>query len=250
MDFFLKSLGVAFLGYLIGNLINYFADVLPLTRRLSPVVCRHCGHAFSLVNYVLFRPCPSCKTPRPPRAYWVQASCMLLTLALWFFPPPRHLPLEAAWVLLLLFGVILVIDLEHRVILYQVSAVAAFCGIVLGSWLNGFFPSLLGGALGFGIMLVLYYLGEGFRRWVSRRRDEPIDEVALGFGDVTLGGILGLMLGWPRIGISLLFAILLGGLIGGLMLLVMVIFRRYRPFTALPYAPFMLVAAAILLYRL
>jgi len=249
MESFLRGLGVAFLGYLIGISINYLADVLPLTRRLSSVPCRNCGHPLSLGAYVLLQPCPVCKSPRAPRAFWVQTICMLLTLALWLFPPPRRLPLEVAWALLLLFGVILVIDLEHRVILYQVSIVAAFLGLALGSWLNGLFPSLVGGGLGFGIMLVLYYLGEGFRRWVSRRRGEPVDEVALGFGDVTLGGVLGLMLGWPRVGIGLLFAILLGGLVGGLFLLAMTITRRYRPFTALPYAPFMLIAAAILLYR-
>jgi len=35
-------------------------------------------------------------------------------------------------------------------------------------------------------MLALYYFGELFRRAMARARKEPIEEVALGFGDVNL----------------------------------------------------------------
>jgi len=98
-------------------------------------------------------------------------------------------------------------------------------------------------------MLALYYLGELFAKLLARMRGQPVDEVALGFGDVNLAGILGLVMGWPGITACLFIAILIGGLISGIYLVVMVIKRSYRAFTALPYAPFLLLSAVFLLFR-
>jgi len=83
---------------------------------------------------------------------------------------------------------------------------------------------------------------------VSRARKQPIEEIALGFGDVNLCGVLGLMLGWPRIWVNLLFAVLLGGLVSGGYILFMLVRKRYQPFTAIPYAPFLIIAAVVLIY--
>jgi prepilin signal peptidase PulO-like enzyme (type II secretory pathway) len=106
----------------------------------------------------------------------------------------------------------------------------------------------LGGAAGFGIMLGFYLLGELFARWLRSRRGLPPEEVALGFGDVNLAGILGLLLGWPGITAGLILAILLGGAGSLLYILWMVIRRRYQSMAAIPYGPFMVLAAVILLY--
>ena len=98
-------------------------------------------------------------------------------------------------------------------------------------------------------MLVLFFLGEIYLRFLSKKRGEPIDEVALGFGDVNLGGVLGLILGWPGISAGLLFAILMGGLVSGGYLIYTMASKRYRPNTAIPYAPFLILGAMLLLYR-
>ncbi|WP_054521486.1 prepilin peptidase [Thermanaerothrix daxensis] len=246
--FGLTMVAVLFLGYGMGVVVNYLADVLPQTRRLSPALCLRCQHPYPLMRYILLRPCTTCGAERPQRARVVQVVLPLLTLALWIWPPPDRLPLYMAWGLLLYFSAVLVMDWEYRVVLYEVSGAGALLGAIVGIWLNGWQATLLGGGLGFGIMLALYYLGEIFVRWAARRRGLESDEVALGFGDVTLSGVLGLMLGWPRIGIGLLFAILLGGLVSALYLVWLLMRRRYQPFAALPYTPFLLVAAAVLMY--
>lgn len=247
--FVIETFAVLLLGYVLGAVVNYLADVLPRARRLSPAYCHHCQQSYSWKEYLLLRDCSSCGTRRSRRAYIVQIVFSLLTLALWLWPPPDRLPLVVAWGVLFYFGVVFVIDWEYRVVLYQVSAAGAVLGAGIGIWLNGWRSALLGGGLGFGIMLVLYYLGEIFLRWTARRRGLEVgDEVALGFGDVTLSGVLGLMLGWPRIGLGLLFAILLGGLVGGLYLLWLVLRRHYQPFAALPYTPYLLIVAAVLMY--
>ena len=108
--------------------------------------------------------------------------------------------------------------------------------------------TLLGGAAGYGIMLGLYWFGDVFARWLARRRGEELTEVALGYGDVNLAGILGLLLGWPGIVGGLLLAIIIGGVVSMVYLLLMVILRRYHSFMAIPYGPFMVISAVLLLY--
>ena len=74
--------------------------------------------------------------------------------------------------------------------------------------------------------------------------------MALGFGDVNLSGILGLLLGWPAITVGLLFAVLAGGLISLFIILGMLVTKKYKAFTAIPYAPFLILSALFLLYIL
>ena len=113
---------------------------------------------------------------------------------------------------------------------------------------HGITSTLVGGAVGFGIMLVFYFVGEWYVRYMSRKRGMPADEVALGFGDVNLAGILGLLLGWPGISAGLLFTVLAGGLISLLIIVGMLITKKYKAFTAIPYAPFLILSAFYLLY--
>jgi leader peptidase (prepilin peptidase)/N-methyltransferase len=132
--------------------------------------------------------------------------------------------------------------------LHEVSLAGAILAIPFGLWLNGWQDTLIGFVVGLGVMLGLYYFGILFNRWMSKRRGQEMDEVALGFGDVILSAVLGIMLGWPRIIVCLFTAIVLGGLISGLYILVMVLRKRYQAFTAIPYAPFLVIAAVILIY--
>jgi prepilin signal peptidase PulO-like enzyme (type II secretory pathway) len=108
---------------------------------------------------------------------------------------------------------------------------------------------LAGGATGFALMLAMYYSGFLYLR-ISRklRGKEPQETEALGFGDVNLSGIIGLLLGWPGILLGLLLAILLAGFVSLLYLLYMLARRKYHPDIALPYGPFLVISAVILLY--
>ena len=69
---------------------------------------------------------------------------------------------------------------------------------------------------------------------------------ALGFGDVKLLGLLGLVLGWVGWG-ALLAGVLLGLLVGGLVSLVLVAGRRVGWRTAVPFGPPLLVGAVLAL---
>jgi prepilin signal peptidase PulO-like enzyme (type II secretory pathway) len=113
---------------------------------------------------------------------------------------------------------------------------------------HGVINTLIGGAGGFGIMLVFYFFGDLFVRYISRSRGEDIEEIALGFGDVNLAGVIGLLLGWPGVVGGVFVAILLGGVVSGVFLLFQIIRKKYQAYQALPYGPFLVLSAIILFY--
>jgi leader peptidase (prepilin peptidase)/N-methyltransferase len=149
---------------------------------------------------------------------------------------------------LVYFGVVAVIDLEHRLILHPVSIAGAVLGLVFGWIYRGFPVTITGGAAGFGFMLIFYFLGDLFVRFLARQRGEEIEEVALGFGDVNLSGVIGLLLGWPGVVAGLFLAILIGGVVSGFFLLIQMARKKYQAFQALPYGPFIVLSALFLLF--
>jgi len=241
-------LGIIILGLFGGSLVNYLADVLPATRRIGQPVCWNCHTRLSWRDYILFLKCPTCGKSRANRTYIVQLLILLMTVYLWLVPP-RLIEFPLAFILLLYLMLVATIDIEQRLILHMTSIAGALIGLAIGIHLHGIVVTLIGGAVGFGIMLAFYFLGEVFVRYMSKRRNEAIDEVALGFGDVNLAGITGLLLGWPGIILGLMFTILAGGLISLLVVVVMLIRRQYKAFSAIPYGPFMILSIFVLLLR-
>lgn len=239
-------LGLA--GLALGCFINYLADVLPFTRSLSAPICTFCGGERGWPHYLAGYRCPSCGKGRPNRVWIVPLFFAFLMPYFWYFPL-KHLTFGWAVLLLAFFTLVAITDLEYRAILNQVSLVGVGIGLAVGFSRHTWWATLLGGAAGFGIMLFLYYVGSLFGRYLARRRGvEMEDEDALGFGDVNLSGIIGLILGWPGITAGLVLGIVLGGLVGGMMILTAWIARRYKPGVFIPYAPFLVLGAVILLY--
>jgi len=235
------------LGWLAGLLVNYLADVLPVTRSFSRPVCLHCQAPYRWGAYLFFHNCTACGSHRKWRTFIVQAVLTVAPILLWFFPHPGF-PFVLAFILFIFLCLVFVIDFEHRLILHPVSLFGAVLGLVVGIYLHGLGSTLIGGAVGFGIMLAFYFFGELYVRYMSRKRGITTDEVALGFGDVNFSGILGLLLGWPRISAGLLFAVLAGGLISLFIIMGMLVTKKYKAFTAIPYAPFLILSALYLLY--
>lgn len=236
------------LGWLAGAGINLLADQLPIERRIGRPVCWSCQSKLNWLRFLFLEDCDQCGAKRTARSLYVQWVVSIAFMLIGFWKPERMLGIEAM-LLVAFFCLVLVIDLEHRLILHPVSLTGAAIGLVIGLRLHGPVSTLIGGTTGFIIMLALYYLGELFARVMAKRRGEPIDEVALGFGDVNLSGVLGLLLGWPGITVGLLVAILAGGLVSAVILARMLLRKDYQAFTALPYAPFLILAGAILLFR-
>jgi leader peptidase (prepilin peptidase)/N-methyltransferase len=238
---------ILILGWGAGVLVNYLADVLPVKRSLVAPFCLECQTGQNAVRYILWpRRCENCGRSRAFRTWIVEAAYIVTAFWLWNHPPQK-LGFWLGLLILIYFGVVVVIDLEHRLILHPTSAIGALLGLGTGIWLHGLTATLLGGLAGFGGMLGLYLFGILFVKLVSRGRAVGESE-ALGFGDVILSGVLGLFLGWPGIVVGLTLAIVLGGVASLIYLLVMLVARRYRSFAAIPYGPFLIAGAVFLLY--
>jgi leader peptidase (prepilin peptidase)/N-methyltransferase len=151
-------------------------------------------------------------------------------------------------ILLGYLGVVVLIDLEYRLIMHPVSIFGALLGIIVGILQVGWMKALLGGIGGFVIMWVFYLLGILVIKLIDRARGQPVNDVALGFGDVNLSGVLGLMLGWPLIMVSLIISVLIGGLVSLIYIVINLITGKYHAFMALPYGPFLVLGAVILIY--
>jgi leader peptidase (prepilin peptidase)/N-methyltransferase len=145
-----------------------------------------------------------------------------------------------------------VIDLEHCLILNIVTlpAILLALGGPLFDLQLGYRSALLGGVLGFALACLIYLLGALFVALLERWRGRSIDEVAFGDGDVKLATFIGLVTGFPGIIFALLIAILVGGIVAALLLVVKAVFqRRYVPFMVILYGPFLIfLGIAMMLY--
>ena len=148
---------------------------------------------------------------------------------------------------------ILVTDVEHRLILHAVSLPGIAIAIA-GAYLTPAFDTpkraLVGGAMGLVAALFLYFLGQGLGVLIGRMRGEPLPGPAFGFGDVTLSTFLGVILGAPEIIFALVFGIV-AGFLGAIVYLVSrrVLGIRHVAFTAfLPYGPFLILGGAFMFF--
>lgn len=238
----------AFLGLIAGFLVNYLSDVLPTRRELSRPGCSHCDTDYSWKNYLLLNTCQKCGAARSWRTYISLAAGIIISMALWLNPPTR-MGYWLGLVVITYFGLVVVIDLEHRLILHMVSLAGALLGVVTGTIRYNLVSSLVGGLVGMSVMLIFYWLGTLFARYRARKLGHDDGEEALGFGDVTISAVLGLMLGWPFIFYGLMIGVLMGGLISLVFVLILVVTRRYETMTVFTaYGPYLVFGAIILMY--
>jgi leader peptidase (prepilin peptidase)/N-methyltransferase len=238
---------LAFGGYLIGAAVNVITDRLYVYRQVWPPAA---AAAIRSRGWWLYGLIPT-KTTGVEAKFFRRSLIVLLVFTV-FGPGLLSRPdLGMDWWLavpvLIYFGVVVVMDVEYRVVMNQVSLAGVVLGLATGMILRGVWETMLGGIVGYSVMFLLFKLGEWFMRIVNRRKQEPVDEVALGYGDVNLAGVCGLFLGWPPIFLGLLFAILAGGLAGVLVITVSVVLRRYRAYAVMPYAPFLAFATLVML---
>jgi len=235
-------------GLLVGLLINYFADVLPVTRRISRPVCSVCKQPYILKDYLLFGRCSKCGKRASTRSIIVLILTVAVCVLLKYFPF-AGLGFWATLPILLLLGVILVIDIEHRLVLIETSILGFVLFLIYGIILFGLKTTLLGGLAGFLIMLVFFIFGLVFTKVVGRIRHKEIDEVAFGFGDVSAGTIIGLLCGWPVVVGAIIIAILAFGAYSLIYIIILLITKKYSAFSsALPFAPFLILGLIVIYY--
>jgi leader peptidase (prepilin peptidase)/N-methyltransferase len=239
---------IALVGLLTGVLINHIADTLPEHEGFKiwqAPQCRQCGsqlgglERFALLGFLLSRGrCRNCGASLSLRGPLVELASAAAFGFLWVQYGWRPWFVLTA-VYTALFLLVLVIDLEHRLILNVVILPATLLAILA----SPFAPfkttyALLGGLVAYFIVFCIYEFAHVF----ARLRRHAI-AVPFGFGDVKLAGFMGLITGFPAVFNAILLAILLGGAGAILFLLYQAIaHRRLALGAAIPYGPFFCIA--------
>jgi leader peptidase (prepilin peptidase)/N-methyltransferase len=238
----------ALLGLFAGLVVNYLADLLPTQRKLARPTCPECGKPLGWSDYFTFKACRACGKPRARRAYLTLAAGVVLALVLWV-ARPAWMEYWLALLLVAYLGLVIIIDIEHRLIMHLVTLAGTVLGVVTGLARFSLARTLLGGATGLLIMLALYGFGTLFARFRARRLGVNDGEEALGFGDVTLSTVLGLMLGFPNILSGLVTGILLAGVYSLALILSLVLRKKYETAAIyIAYGPFLVLGAAYYLF--
>ncbi len=228
----------ALIGLLVGVVINVLADALPERERVQRPFCLQCGHVHQGIGTLALarRQCAHCGTATRKREWIVELGTAVLFAALpTLIPEPINLAVNSFHIAILLL--IIVIDLENKLILNIVTFPATILA-VLGSFLvtpdqNNWKLSLVGAAVGFVVFYLFYWFGQ----WL-------FGDGALGYGDVKLSMAMGAMLGFHRIFFALMVAIVLGGVISFLILLIN---RKINARTYLPYGQYLAIAGIVML---
>ncbi len=237
----------AVVGAFVGSFLNVCIDRLPAGKSIvyPPSHCEVCRHRLAprdlvpVFSYLwLRRRCRYCQAPIPRRLFWVEVgSGLLFAFTYWHYGLSADFAIVTAYCCL--FIVIMLIDWKHKLILnkivYPAMIVALLVSIFLpSSSMVGFALSwpprvsgIIGGAAGFGLLLIpaLVYRG------------------GIGWGDVKLAGLIGLVTGFPLVFVALLVGVLIGGVVAGVMLLL----KRKKRKDTIAFGSFLSVGAIIAL---
>lgn len=247
---------VGLLGWITAVAINALSDSLPYLRRPSLPRCPQCGKSRPLLSWsgLLARilpawRCAQCDQPRGYRSVVVELVSITGAILL-YWRDPSAVVFWQGYLVGTVFLLIAIIDIEHRLILEVVSVPSMVIFGLIGIFdpARGMAKTLIGGAAGFCFILVMYLLGLLFARLMSRIRKTELDEIAFGFGDVMLAGVAGLVVGWSGIIVALLLAIFAAGTYSLIYMLIAMLRRRYSPFMAIPYGPFIILGAAFIYF--
>lgn len=230
-------------GLIGGAIINLLSDDLPQRKTPSVPHCHSdtCAHKYDFIGWVaLIRRiyyrgrCPECGTAARMRPIITELSTAII---FGFLPILIQDPISRAITAFYLAVLILiiVIDLEHRLILHVVTIPTTAIAILGFSWLlpdNNMRLAAVGAFTGFIIFYIFYWLGNRF-----------YGAGALGFGDVTLSMTMGAMLGFGFI----MQTLVMGILIGGILSLLLIVTRIVNRSSYVPYGPFLAIAGMIML---
>jgi len=247
----LAYLLAAMIGLVGAAVVNLLADrvIGEDEPKRSARQCTRCGEPLPRPQFIALpelwrrRRCPTCNAQVSRRRPLVE-----LTLALLVPLLLAHLLLASevalrlpgwavfafeALAVLTLAGVF-VVDLEHRLIydlaVYPLGALALLLALIFDR--AALAPMLVGAGICGGLFLLFYGLG-----WLIYRQE------ALGFGDVKLAALVGLLVGWPAVTTALLLTAVAGVVVSLLLLGLGNVGRR----SYVPFGIFLSAAAALTL---
>jgi len=235
------------LGMVVASFLNVCCDRLPAGESIvyPPSHCPACQRrlrAKDLVpvfSYLWLRGrCRYCQAPIPRRVLWVEVgTAVLFGLVYWNYGLSLELPIALFYSCI--FIILLVIDLEHRLILnkvvYPVMGVALLISALFSipdflpqiEIVPGIIQAAVGGGIGLVLFLLVIFASRG----------------GIGWGDVKMAALIGLVTGFPLVFVALLLGIIAGGLVAGFLLVLKIKKRR----EAIPFGPFLSLATIVTL---
>ena len=237
------------LGLFTGSFLNVCIDRLPAGESIirPPSHCSACQRKLAVLDLIpvfsylwLRGRCRYCQATIPRRIPIVEGiTAVIFTLLYWQFGLGVELVISLVYASLLV--VIFVIDLEHQLVLDKVS----YPAMILVFGLSLFWPGSDGITLfGPGVLdRLLTSLSGGVFGLLLMALPFIIYRRGMGMGDIKLGALVGLMVGFPLVFVAVLLSWISGGVIGAVLLLLK-IKQRTDP---VPFAPFLATAAMITL---
>jgi len=217
----------------------------PLIGPLHCVLCHeklHWYDTFPIFGYLAQRGvCRYCKKPLPLRFPLLEATMAICFALAW--PLYEGQLLVYAFNLFYIFILVTVgvIDWKHRLIfpimLYLSGLVAIAGALFTGAHPDNLMPdglgsALLGAAFGGVVFYLIYWLALALYR-----------VRALGYGDVLLAIMIGLVLGFPRAA----SALFMGSVLGGLVAVVFLLVRRKKRRDFIPYGTSLCLGVVLIL---
>ncbi|MFH0951468.1 MAG: prepilin peptidase [bacterium] len=215
---------VLLLGLAIGSFVNSLAWRLYKAKTLKGrSVCPTCGHNLAwydnipLLSFVLLKAkCRYCSQQISWQYPLVEfMTAILFALAFYYNPlfpdfatndlTQATLLLIRNWLLIVILTTIFVMDLRWYVIVDKVSLPASAIILAINLYLGLPWQNLaLAGIIGGSFFLLQFVVSKG--KWI-------------GGGDIRLGLLMGVALGWPQVAVALFLAYILGSIYGVLFII-------------------------------
>lgn len=263
--FWLSTLFAGIIGLLIGSFLNVVIHRLPIMMQresdnyvamesgielphtntynlITPrSACPHCGHSISalenipVLSYLYIRGrCIQCKAPISARYPTVEmVTALLSAYAVWHlgsgFAGLAALPF--LWTLLALTF----IDVDTQLLPDSLTLPLLWAGLLIN--LHATFTSLpqavIGAAVGYLALWSIYWL---FKLTTGKE--------GMGYGDFKLLAALGAWLGWSMLPLIILLSSLVGAVVG----IALILFKRMNRSNPIPFGPYLAAAGIIALF--
>ena len=249
----------SFLNVCIYRVPNGISIIHPRSHCISCKTPLRFYNNIPVISFLLLRGrCKNCRAKISPRYLIVEIlSGIICVLSVWKF----GITLQTFFYVIFLFCLVVVtfIDIEHMIIPNAITIPGIFIGIVYGvmrtDWGNltifltdsnshlykvasiigsqPVFDSIFGAILGGGLLylIALLYL-------IIRKKE------GMGMGDVKLLAMIGAFLGWK----SIIYVTLISSVLGTIVGLAIIFYKRGDIKYALPFGPFLSLAAALYLF--
>lgn len=208
-------------------------DISLIERRSFCIECEESipwYHNIPLVSFIVLQGrCSKCSSKISLRYFFIEL-WMTTAFVFVFWWGSYNLTIEVVrdWLLVFIFTFIFIYDLRYQLIPDRVTIPAII--LLLAAYLffgwNTPGDILIGILLGGGFFLAQFAISKG--RWI-------------GGGDIRLGVLMGVVLGWPEVVLSLFFAYIIGALVS----IGLIIFKNKTFASKTPFGTYLVIGALV-----